>query len=159
MDFPNSKFRSRDRARARPRALRGIPRVAVWGLALGPARSPGVPRCSAGTFRWSHGSLGSSSSASGCNMVQISEDFEDSKFSSGRDRARAGPRALRVIARMEAWFWGTPWMTCLASPDSSGSVSVALKTIWVELNRHGGAGRRLKKLSCGLCCTVQYINM
>ena len=74
-DFPGSKFRSRDRARARPLALRGIPRVAVWGLALGPASSSSAPRCSGATFRWSDGSLGSSSSAAGCNMVQISEDF------------------------------------------------------------------------------------
>ena len=78
-------------------------------------------------------------------MVQISEDFEDSKFSSGRDRARAGPRALRVIARMEAWFLGTPWTAFLASPDSSGSVSVVPKTLWVKFSRHGGAGRRFKE--------------
>ena len=69
---------------------------------------------------------------------------EEPKFSD-RDGARAGPRALRVIARMEAWFWGTPWMTCLASPDSSGSVSVVLKTLWVKFSRHGGAGRRFKE--------------
>ena len=124
MIFPESKFRSRDRARARPWALRGIPRVAVWGLALGPASCPGAPRCSGATFRWSHGSLGSSSSAAGCNMVQTPEDFRESKFSSGRDRARAGPRALRVIARMEGSFLGTPWMACLAPPDCSGDVSV-----------------------------------
>ena len=80
---------------------------------------------------------------------------EESKFSD-RDRARAGPRALRVIARMEAWFGGTPWMTCLASPDSSVSISVVSNTIWIKFNRHGGAGRRLKSFSCGLRCTVQY---
>ena len=124
MDFPDSKFRSRDRARARPRALRGIPRVAVWGLSLGPASSPGAPRCSetlscGPTHHWDQGP-----SLRGCNMVQTPEDFEESKFSSDRDRARAGPRALRVIARMEGSFLGTPWMACLAPPDWSGSVFV-----------------------------------
>ena len=78
---------------------------------------------------------------------------EESKFSD-RDRARAGRRALRVIARMEAWFWGTPWMTCLASPDSSGSVSVVPKTLWVKFSRHGGAGRRLK--NCCSDCADRY---
>ena len=34
--------------------------------------------------------------------------LEESKFSD-RDRARAGPRALRGIPRMEAWFLPTPW--------------------------------------------------
>ena len=78
-------------------------------------------------------------------MVQTqAEDFEESKFSVDRDRARAGPRALRVIARMEGWFLGTPWMACLASPDSSDSVSVVPKMIWVNFNRHRGAGRRFR---------------
>ena len=77
-------------------------------------------------------------------MVQISEDFEDSKFSSDRDRARAGPRALRVIARMEGWFLGTPWMACLAPPDCSGDVSVVLNIIWVKFNRSGSVERRRK---------------
>ena len=80
---------------------------------------------------------------------------EESKFSD-RDRARAGPRALRVIARMEAWFWGTPWM----APGPRGSVCVVLRTSWVNFNRHGGAGSRfrLKIVEVALRCPIQYIS-
>ena len=62
--------------------------------------------------------------------------LEESKFSD-RDRARAGPRALRVIAPMEAWFWGTPWTACLAPPYCPSNVFVVLKITWVKVNRQG----------------------
>ena len=123
-DFPESKFRSRDRARARPRALRGIPRVAVWGLALGPASCPGAPRCSGATFRGSHRSLRSSSSAAGCNMVQISEDFRTLNLvvtatAPARDRARyAGSRVW------PAWSRRSP-------PGRPGwSLDPAVRSVW-----------------------------
>ena len=59
---------------------------------------------------------------------------EESKFSD-RDRARAGPRALRVIARMEAWFWGdavddvpgVPRLLRLCFQRLFGSSSIAME--------------------------------
>ena len=41
-------------------------------------------------------------------------------------------------------------------PESSGGVSVVLNTIWVNFNRHGGAGSRLKIVEFGLRCPIQY---
>ena len=117
----------------------------------GPRAPPGAPRCSGTLSCGPTHHCHQGPSLRGYNMVQNPglRISEESKFSD-RDRARAGPRALRVIARMEAWFLGTPWTACLASPDSSDSVSVVLNIIWVKFNRHGGAGRRLKNLLCGL---------
>ena len=114
-----------------PRAPLAPPDVLVHFPAVPPIIGIQVLRCGATTW---------------FKTLKISEE---SKFSD-RDRARAGPRALRVIARMEAWFLRTPCVARLASPDSSGSVSVVLNTIWVKFNRHGGAGRRLKKMLFGL---------
>ena len=120
-----------------PRVPLALPDVLVHFPVVPPIIAIKVLRCGATTW---------------FKTLKISEE---SKFSD-RDRARAGPRALRVIAPMEDWFWGTSCMACLAPPDSSDGVSVVLNTIWVNSNRHGGAGSRLKIVEFALRCPVQY---